>query len=75
MRNYCIFEIDRVTKKYKFVDNYGENYTAADEMCQAMNNFRNKDSTFYFCVRCLDQYELVNIKNYNPFFRSISLTK
>ena len=66
-KHHCIFEINKETKKHKFVDDYGEDYTAADEMCQSMNNFRTPDMPVYFCVRCLEQEEFEHIDNYNPF--------
>ena len=74
-KHYCIFEINKETKKHKFVDDYGEDYTAADEMCQSMNNFRTPDMPVYFCVRCLEQEEFEHIENYNPFLTAIVVTK
>lgn len=69
-KHYCIFEFNKETKKHKFVDDYGENYTAADEMCQSMNNFTS-DMPVYFCVRCLEQEEYDDIENYNPIISAI----
>ena len=74
-KHHCIFEINKETKKHKFVDDYGENYTAADEMCQSMNNFRTPDMPVYFCVRCLEQEEFEHIENYNPFLTAIVITE
>lgn len=74
-KHHCIFEINKKTKKHKFVDDYGEDYTAADEMCQSMNNFRTPDMPVYFCVRCLEQEEFEHIENYNPFLTAIVVTK
>ena len=74
-KHHCIFEINKETKKHKFVDDYGEDYTAADEMCQSMNNFRTPDMPVYFCVRCLEQEEFEHIENYNPFLTAIVVTK
>jgi len=74
-KHHCIFEINKETKKHKFVDDYGEDYTAADEMCQSMNNFRTPDMPVYFCVRCLEQEEFEHIENYNPFLTAIVITK
>ena len=74
-KHHCIFEINKETKKHKFVDDYGEDYTAADEMCQSMNNFRTPDMPVYFCVRCLEQEEFEHIENYNPFLTAIAVTK
>ena len=70
-KHYCIFEINKETKKHKFVDDYGEDYTAADEICQSMNNFRTADMSVYFCVRCLEKEEFDHIENYSPFISSI----
>ena len=72
-KHHCIFEINKETKKHKFVDDYGEDYTAADEMCQSMNNFRTSDMPVYFCVRCLEQEEFDNIENYSPFISAITV--
>lgn len=74
-KHHCIFEINKETKKHKFVDDYGEDYTAADEMCQSMNNFRTPDMPVYFCVRCLEPEEFEYIENYNPFLTAIVETK
>ncbi len=74
-KHHCIFEINKEMKKHKFVDDYGEDYTAADEMCQSMNNFRTPDMPVYFCVRCLEQEEFEHIENYNPFLTAIVVTK
>ena len=72
-KHHCIFEINKETKKHKFVDDYGEDYTAADEMCQSMNNFRTSDMPVYFCVRCLEQEEFDDIENYSPFISAITV--
>ena len=77
-KHHCIFEITQPnihSELYKasFVDDYGENYTAADEMCQSMNNFRTPDMPVYFCVRCLEQEEFEHIENYNPFLTAITV--
>lgn len=72
-KHHCIFEINKETKKHKFVDDYGEDYTAADEMCQSMNNFRTPDMPVYFCVRCLEQEEFEHIENYSPFISAITV--
>ena len=74
-KHHCIFEINKETKKHKFVDDYGEDYDAADDMCQTMNNFRTPDMPVYFCVRRLVQEEFDNIQNYNPSLTTIILTK
>jgi len=74
-KHHCIFEINKETKKHKSVDDYGEDYDAADDMCQTMNNFRTPDMPVYFCVRCLEQEEFDNIQNYNPSLTTIILTK
>ena len=75
MKHHCIFEINKETKEHKFVDDYGEDYTAADEMCQSMNNFRTPDMPVYFCVRCLEQEEFDDIENYDPILTTIVITK
>ena len=72
-KHYCIFEINKETKKHKFVDDYGEDYTAADDMCQSMNNFRTPDMPVYFCVRCLTQEEFDDIENYSPIIGIITV--
>lgn len=74
-KHHCIFEINKETKKHKFVDDYGEDYNAAEDMCQSMNNFRTPDMPVYFCVRCLEQEEFEHIENYNPFLTAIVVTK
>jgi|GEM_PF-7081586 len=48
-------------------------FTAADEMCQSMNNFRTPDMPVYFCVRCLEQEEFDNIENYNPVLGPVTV--
>ena len=79
-KHHCIFEISHPNKhsentQTRFVDDYGEDYTAADEMRQSMNNFRTPDMPVYFCVRCLEQEEFEHIENYNPFLTAIVVTK
>lgn len=89
MKHHCIFEITKPNKyselyKASFVQDYGEDYTAADEMCQSMNNFRPKDKFVYFLLRCLKQEEFDAIQDflksnhrndisdvYSPFVRSV----
>lgn len=73
IRHHCIFEINKETKKHKYIDDYGMDYTAADDMCQSMNNFRTSDMPVYYCVRCLEQEEFENIENYSPFISSITV--
>ena len=80
MKHYCIFEISHPNKhsevtKTRFVDEYGEDYTAADEMCQSMNNFRKTEDEVRFCVRCLEQDEFEDVKNYDPIQKTIVITK
>jgi hypothetical protein len=72
-KHHCIFEINKETKKHKFVDDYGEDYTAADDMCKSMNNFRTPDMPVYYCVRCLEQEEFDDIENYSPFISAITV--
>lgn len=79
MKHYCIFEISHPNKhsevaKTRFVDEYGEDYTAADEMCQSMNNFRRPEDEVRFCVRCLEQDEFDDVKNYDPILKTIVIT-
>ena len=79
-KHHCIFEITQSNMhlelyKASIVQDYGEDYTAADEMCQSMNNFRTPDMPVYFCVRCLEQEEFEHIENYNPFLTAIVVTK
>lgn len=78
MKHYCIFEITHSNKhsevaQTRFVDEYGEDYTAADEMCQSMNNFRKPEEEVRFCVRCLEQEEFDDIENYNPIISAITI--
>lgn len=75
MKHYCIFGINTKAKKYVFVDDFGNNYNLADEMCQSMNNFSWNDKPVYFCVRCLEQSEFDDLKNYNPISTTIVITK
>lgn len=79
MKHFCIFEITQSNKnsklsKAKFVNDYGENYTSADLMCQSMNNFRKPNEPVCFIVRCLEQEEYDQIENYNPFVTAITIT-
>ena len=87
-KHHCIFEINKETKKHKFVDDYGEDYTAADEMCQSMNNFKPKDKFVHFILRCLEQEEFDTVQDflktnphgdvsevYSPFTQKIVVTK
>lgn len=69
-KHYCIFEINKVSKKYQVVDYYYD-YDVADKMCQSMNNFLSSDAPVYFCVRCLEKEEFDNIQNYSPFISAI----
>ena len=85
-KHHCIFEINKETKKHKFVDDYGEDYTAADEMCQSMNNFKPKDKFVHFILRCLEQEEFDVVQDflkenphgdvsevYSPFLSAITI--
>ena len=85
-KHHCIFEINKETKKHKFVDDYGEDYTAADEMCQSMNNFKPKDKFVHFLLRCLEQEEFDVVQDflkenphgdvsevYSPFLSAITI--
>lgn len=74
MKHYCIFEINKETKKHKFVADYCENYDVADDICKSMNNFRTPDMPVYFCIRCLEQEEFEHIENYSPFLTAIAIT-
>ena len=92
-KHHCIFEITQPnihSELYKasFVDDYGEDYTAANEMCQSMNNFRPKDKFVHFLLRCLEQEELDVVQDflktnphgdvsevYSPFTQKIEITK
>lgn len=69
MKHFCIFEITQPnihSEKYKarFVDEYGEDFSTADDMCQSMNNFRPKDEFVRFLVRCLEQEEFDVVQEY-----------
>ena len=92
-KHHCIFEITQPnihSELYKasFVQDYGEDYTAADEMCQSMNNFKPKDKFIHFILRCLEQEEFYVIQEYlktnphgdvsevySPFIQKIVTTK
>ena len=92
-KHHCIFEITQPnihSELYKasFVDDYGENFTAADEMCQSMNNFKPKDKFVHFILRCLEQEEFNVVQDflktnphgdvsevYSPFTQKIVITK
>ena len=92
-KHHCIFEITQPnihSELYKasLVDDYGEDYTAADEMCQSMNNFRPKDKFVHFILRCLEQEEFDIVQDflktnphgdvsevYSPFIQKIVVTK
>lgn len=69
--HHCIFEIHKEAKRHKFVADFGDNYSDAEEFCQSMNNFRTPTMPVYFCVRLLDQEEFENISNYNPFLTGL----
>ena len=69
MKHHCIFEITQPnihSELYKasFVQDYGEDYTAADEMCQSMNNFKPKDKFVHFLLRCLEQEEFDAVQDF-----------
>ena len=90
-KHHCILEITQPnihSELYKasFVDDYGEDYTAADEMCQSMNNFRPKDKFVHFLLRCLEQEEFDVVQDflkanphgdvsevYSPFLSAITI--
>ena len=68
-KHHCIFEITQPnihSELYKasFVQDYGEDYTASDEMCQSMNNFKSKDKFVHFILRCLEQEEFDVVQEY-----------
>ena len=76
-KHHCIFEITQPnihSELYKasFVQDYGEDYTAAEEMCQSMNNFKPKDKFVHFILRCLEQEEDVS-EVYSPFLSTITI--
>lgn len=50
--------------KLSFVDDYGEDYGAAADMCQSMQNFRPKDKFVYFILRCLEQEEFDVVQDF-----------
>ena len=92
-KHHCIFEITQPnihSELYKasFVQDYGEDYTAADEMCQSMNKFMPKDKFVYFILRCLEQEEFDAVQDflkknphgdvsevYSPFTQKIVITE
>lgn len=91
MKHYCIFEITQPnihSELYKasFVQDHGEDYTAADEMCQSMNNFKPNDKFVHFLLRCLEQEEFDVVQDflkknphgdvsevYSPFLSAITI--
>ncbi len=78
MKHFCIFEITRSednpkTFKSKFVEDFEEDFSAADDMCQSMNNFRESKENYWFCLRCLEQEEFDDIKNYSPLLHSVTI--
>ena len=93
MKHHCIFEITQPnihSELYKasFVQDYGEDYTAAEEMCQSMNNFKPKDKFVHFILRCLEQEEFDVVQDflktnphgdvseiYSPFIQKIVVTE
>ena len=92
-KHYCIFEITQpniLSELYKVssVLDYGEDYTAADKMYQALNYLRPKNKFVYFLLRCLDQEEFDAVQDflktnphgdvsevYSPFIQKIVVTK
>lgn len=69
MIHYCIFEITHPnihSELYKasFVGDYGEDYTAADEMCKSMNNFRLNEKFVHFILRLLEHDEFLIVNEY-----------
>ncbi len=79
MKHYCIFEISHPNKhselyKSRFVDDYGEEFSAAQDMCSSMNNFRKPKDKVWFCVRCLEHVEFEHVEDYNPILRSVEIT-
>ena len=74
MKHHCIFEISYPNgsreAKSRYVDDYGDDFSAADEMCQSLNNFSNPNEV-RFIIRCLDQEEFDHIKDYDPFLKTV----
>ena len=93
MKHHCIFEITQPnihSELYKasFVDDYGEDYNAADDMYKSMQNFKPKDKFVHFILRCLEQEEFDIVQDflkenprgdvsevYSPFTQKIVVTK
>jgi len=71
-KKYCIFEINKENKKHRYIDAY-DDYNAANDMCQSMNNFRTPDMPVYYCMRCLTPGEFKDISNYSPFLRPVTI--
>lgn len=71
MLHYCIFQISKLSKRFEFLFDFGEDYSAADDMCQSLNNFRSSDTPIYFCIRCLGQGEFEHIEYYYPFMTGL----
>lgn len=71
MKHYCIFEIEKGTANYKFIEDFGNDYSEAYDMCQSMNNFRTTGMLCFYLIRCLSQEEFYNIGDYSPIFSRI----
>lgn len=74
--HFCIYELSHPRKDSevchsRFVDDFGEEYAAADELCKTMNNFRKPGEDVRFCVRRLDDNEFAAKHHYNPIIKSI----
>lgn len=54
MRHFCIYEINRKSMESTFIENFNDEYGAAQEYCTALNNFTD-DKAIYYCIRCLDE--------------------
>lgn len=79
MTHYCIFEVSQPDKtkslvNVRYIDDYGDNYDMANDMCQSMNNFREQGEECLYVLRKLSQQEYDNVSAYNPFIHNIVIT-
>lgn len=78
MKHFCIFEISHPNKhselyKSRFVEDYGKEFSAAQDMCASMNNFRKPEDEVWYSVRCLEQEEFDHVEDYNPIMRCVKM--
>lgn len=72
MDKFVIFEVNKLTSKFRKIDVF-DDYEMASDLCESLNNFSCSFPVRY-CVRCLCDLEYSNIENYSPFFFGFTLT-